>query len=47
VTKLFMGGDFPLFKKEVAAHFAKVHVVRPRATREHSYECYVVGTGFK
>jgi 23S rRNA (uridine2552-2'-O)-methyltransferase len=47
VTKVFMGGDFPLFKKEVAARFAKVHVVRPRATREHSYECYVVGTGFK
>lgn len=47
VTKVFMGGDFPLFKKEVATRFAKVHVVRPRATREHSYECYVVGTGFK
>jgi 23S rRNA (uridine2552-2'-O)-methyltransferase len=47
VTKLFMGGDFPVFKKEVAVHFGKVHVVRPRATREHSYECYVVGTGFK
>jgi 23S rRNA (uridine2552-2'-O)-methyltransferase len=47
VTKLFMGGDFPVFKKEVAARFAKVHVVRPKATREHSYECYVVGTGFK
>jgi 23S rRNA (uridine2552-2'-O)-methyltransferase len=47
VTKIFMGGEFPAFKKEVAAKFAKVHVVRPKATREHSYECYVVGTGFK
>jgi 23S rRNA (uridine2552-2'-O)-methyltransferase len=47
VTKVFMGGDFPVFKKEVAVHFAKVHVARPRATREHSYECYVVGTAFK
>jgi len=47
VTKIFMGGDFPAFKKEVAARFTKVHVVRPKATREHSYECYVVGTGFK
>ena len=46
VTKVFMGGDFPIFKKEVAGRFAKVHVVRPKATREHSYECYVVGTGF-
>jgi 23S rRNA (uridine2552-2'-O)-methyltransferase len=47
VTKVFMGGDFPVFRKEVALRFAKVHVVRPKATREHSYECYVVGTGFK
>ena len=47
VTKVFMGGDFPAFKKEVAVRFAKVSVVRPKATREHSYECYVVGTGFK
>lgn len=47
VTKVFMGGDFPAFKKEVAGRFQKVHVVRPKATREHSYECYVVGTGFK
>lgn len=47
VTKVFMGGDFPAFKKEVAGHFAKVHVVRPKATREHSFECYVVGTGFR
>jgi 23S rRNA (uridine2552-2'-O)-methyltransferase len=47
VTKIFMGGEFPVFKKEVAARFEKVHVVRPKATREHSYECYIVGTGFK
>ena len=47
VTKVFMGGEFPVFKKEVAAKFARVHIVRPKATREHSYECYVVGTGFK
>jgi len=47
VTKVFMGGDFPVFKKEVAGRFEKVHVVRPKATREHSYECYVVGTNFR
>jgi 23S rRNA (uridine2552-2'-O)-methyltransferase len=47
VTKIFMGGEFPTFKKEVAERFTKVHVVRPKATREHSYECYIVGTGFK
>ena len=47
VTKVFVGGDFPAFKKSLATRFAKVHIVRPKATREHSYECYVVGVGFK
>jgi 23S rRNA (uridine2552-2'-O)-methyltransferase len=47
VTKVFMGGDFPELRKEIAARFAKVHIVRPKATREHSYECYIVGVGFK
>ncbi len=47
VTKVFMGGDFPAFKREVAARFDKVHVARPEATREASYEVYVVGTGFR
>src|SRR5690349_11318345 len=46
VVKVLMGGDFPHFRKEVAARFDGVHVVRPEATREHSYEVYVVGKGF-
>ena len=47
VTKVFMGGDFPLFRKEVEALFETVRVARPQATRESSYEVYVVGTGFR
>jgi 23S rRNA (uridine2552-2'-O)-methyltransferase len=47
VVKVFMGGDFPAFRREVAARFGKVQVARPKATRERSFECYVVGTGFK
>ena len=47
VTKVFMGGDFPVFKKEVAARFEAVHVARPQATRERSYEVYVVGKRFR
>jgi 23S rRNA (uridine2552-2'-O)-methyltransferase len=47
VTKVFMGGDFPLFRSEVSATFDDVHVVRPEATREHSFEVYVVGKGFR
>jgi 23S rRNA (uridine2552-2'-O)-methyltransferase len=47
VTKLFMGGDFPVFRDEVRARFDRVDVAKPQATREHSYEVYVVGKGFK
>jgi 23S rRNA (uridine2552-2'-O)-methyltransferase len=47
VTKIFVGGDFPIFKKELQARFDKVHIVRPQATREHSYECFLIGLGFK
>ena len=47
VVKVFMGGDFPAFRREVQARFDQVQVARPRATREHSYEVYVVGRGFR
>jgi len=47
VVKVFMGGDFPAFRREVAARFGEVHVARSRATRESSYEVYVVGKGFR
>ena len=46
VTKVFMGGDFDGYKREVGARFDQVHVARPEATRERSYEVYVVGKGF-
>jgi 23S rRNA (uridine2552-2'-O)-methyltransferase len=46
VTKVFMGGDFPIFRAEVKARFTKVEIARPKATREHSYEVFVVGKGF-
>jgi 23S rRNA (uridine2552-2'-O)-methyltransferase len=47
VAKVFMGGEFPALKKELAARFDELHVVRPQATRESSYEVFVVGKGFK
>src|SRR5512138_416711 len=46
VAKVFMGGEFPALKKDLQERFADVHVVRPQATRESSYEVYVVGKGF-
>jgi 23S rRNA (uridine2552-2'-O)-methyltransferase len=47
VAKVFMGGEFPALKKELQAHFEGVQVVRPQATRESSYEVYVLGKGFR
>lgn len=47
VAKVFMGGDFPALKKELESRFQTVQVVRPQATRESSYEVYVLGKGFR
>ncbi len=47
VAKVFMGGDFPPLKKELQARFESVQVVRPQATRESSYEVYVLGKGYR
>ncbi len=47
VAKVFMGGDFPALKKELQARFETFQVVRPEATRESSYEVYVLGKGFR
>ena len=47
VSKLFMGGDFEAFRNEVREAFEEVKVVRPEATRERSFEVYLMGRGFK
>jgi len=47
VAKVFMGGDFPALKKELQTRFEKVTIIRPKATREASYETYVLGTDFR
>ena len=47
VAKVFMGGEFPVLKKELAAEFDEIHVARPMATRDSSYEVYIVGKGFR
>jgi len=46
VAKVFMGGDFPELKKELRTRFSEVHVARPQAVRDSSYEVYVLGKGF-
>jgi 23S rRNA (uridine2552-2'-O)-methyltransferase len=47
VAKVFMGGDFPAFRRELQARFAEVRLTRPEATRERSTEVYLVCKGFK
>lgn len=43
VCKVFMGGGFDDYVRQVKATFGRTKVVRPEATRERSYEHYVVG----
>jgi 23S rRNA (uridine2552-2'-O)-methyltransferase len=43
VAKLFMGRDFPAFRKAVQQHYQDVKIVRPEATRGASMEIYLVG----
>jgi 23S rRNA (uridine2552-2'-O)-methyltransferase len=47
VAKVFMGGDFPRLRKDLEKRFESFHVVRPEATRESSYEVYVMGKRFR
>ena len=44
VVKVFMGGDFEAYHREVKRHFAKVKSVKPEASQaRHSKEIYIVG----
>jgi 23S rRNA (uridine2552-2'-O)-methyltransferase len=45
VCKVFMGSGFDGFVAECKKVFEKTRVVRPEATRERSYEHYIVGLG--
>ncbi|MFN7130622.1 MAG: RlmE family RNA methyltransferase [Myxococcales bacterium] len=47
VCKVFMGPDFDRYLVEVKKAFDKTKVIRPEATRERSYEVYVVGLGLR
>ncbi len=45
VCKVFMGGDFASFIARCERTFASVRVLRPKATRERSFEHYAIGLG--
>jgi len=47
IGKIFQGPDFDDAKKRTQALFSKVRVMKPEASRQESYEIFVVGLGFK
>jgi len=47
VAKVFEGGGFEGYLRQVKARFARVKLVRPEATRGRSFEIYVVAQGHR
>jgi len=47
VVKLFQGNGFVEFQRRVEARFGKVHVRKPKASRDRSREIYIVGKGLE
>jgi 23S rRNA (uridine2552-2'-O)-methyltransferase len=47
LVKIFQGGDFSQFTKLVRAHFEKVQIVKPKASRKESKEIFILGQNFK
>ena len=47
VVKAFQGEGFAELRRALEAHFAKVHVRKPKASRDRSREVYLVGKGLK
>ena len=45
VGKIFMGPDFPAAKRAVKARFATERTIRPEATRDTSFEIFLLGLG--
>lgn len=43
VGKIFQGAEFEDAREQTRQRFARVRVLRPRATRDESYELYLVG----
>jgi len=47
VAKIFQGAEFDDARNAVRELFDKVRVIRPEATRDESYEVFLVGLGFR
>lgn len=47
VAKIFQGAEFEQARDALRAVFDKVRIIRPEATRDESYEIFLVGLGFR
>ncbi len=45
VGKIFQGAEFPDARKATAERFEKVRIFKPEASRDESYEVFLVGLG--
>ncbi len=46
VAKIFQGTEFEDARSALREYFDKVRIIRPKATRDESYEVFLVGLGF-
>lgn len=47
VAKIFQGAEFEDARNAIREVFGKVRIIRPKATRDESYEVFLVGLGFR
>ena len=47
VAKIFQGAEFEDARNAVREVFEKVRIIRPKATRNESYEVFLVGLSFR
>ncbi len=47
VAKIFQGAEFEEARNSVRESFDKVRIIRPEATRDESYEVFLVGIDFQ
>ncbi len=47
LVKVFQGSGLPEFQRAMAGHFGKVHVRKPKSSRDRSRETFLVGKGFR
>ena len=47
VAKIFQGAEFEDARSAVRESFVRVRTIRPKATRDESYEVFLVGLGFR